>query len=236
MDAENFSLTLDDGAPSLDRLTVMSLRDQVHQALRAAILKGRFRTLQRLNERQLAEMLGVSTTPVKEALRQLEADGLVEVHARRGVTVLFDRPWAEEMVLARAALESMIARVAAQRITPEAAQALRTLIEEMRETTRDGSAEDLVRLNARFHGRIHDIADGRYLRRLIERQRVYDAETRKVIHANPRERERAFAEHARVGLAIIDGDVATAEAAMRDHVVRSGEIYLDQVFGRPAED
>lgn len=230
MDAEKHALREQRDPPSLDRVTVMSLRDQVHQSLRAAILKGRFRTQQRLNERQLAEMLGVSTTPVKEALRQLEADGLVETHARRGVTVLFDRAWAEEMVLARAALESMIARLAAQRITPEAAEQLLMVVEQMQSTTQNGTAEELVLLNERFHGLIHDIARGSYLRRLIERQQVYDSETRKVIHSNPSERERAFEEHAIIGKAIAAGDVATAESAMRDHVVRSGETYLGEIF------
>ena len=95
-----------------------NLRDHVHHNLRDAILAGRFRSGERLNERDLARELGVSTTPLKEALRQLEAEGLVRTEARRGVYVTFGPQQAEEMTLARAALESMIARLAAKRASP----------------------------------------------------------------------------------------------------------------------
>lgn len=67
------------------------------------------------SQRQPAEQLGVSTTPLKESLRQLEAEGLVETPARRGVIIRFDANWAEETIRAKAALESMIARLAGKR-------------------------------------------------------------------------------------------------------------------------
>ena len=61
-----------------------SLREHVHERLRRAIVAGRFRNGERLNERSLADMLGVSTTPVKDAIRMLESEGLVRTEARRG--------------------------------------------------------------------------------------------------------------------------------------------------------
>lgn len=78
-------------APDLLR----SLREHVHERLRRAIVAGRFRNGERLNERHLAEMLGVSTTPVKDAIRKLESEGLVRTEARRGVFVEFSpvRRW-----------------------------------------------------------------------------------------------------------------------------------------------
>ena len=78
-----------------------NLRDHVHHNLRDAILAGRFRSGERLNERDLARELGVSTTPLKEALRQLEAEGLIRTESRRGVYVTFGAQQAEEMTLAR---------------------------------------------------------------------------------------------------------------------------------------
>ncbi len=67
----------------------------------------------RLNERHLAEMLGVSTTPVKDAIRKLESEGLVRTEARRGVFVEFSPRQALEMALGRAALESVMTHIAA---------------------------------------------------------------------------------------------------------------------------
>ena len=99
-------------APDLLR----SLREHVHERLRRAIVAGRFRNGERLNERHLAEMLGVSTTPVKDAIRKLESEGLVRTEARRGVFVEFSARQALEMALGRAALESVMTHIAANRI------------------------------------------------------------------------------------------------------------------------
>src|SRR5258705_1510897 len=92
------------------------LREHVHDVLRRAIIAGELPSGTILKERQMAAQLGVSTTPLKEALRRLEGEGLVATEPRRGIRVTFDAAQAEEMALARAALESMIARMAAARI------------------------------------------------------------------------------------------------------------------------
>jgi DNA-binding GntR family transcriptional regulator len=65
---------------------------------------------------------------------------------------------------------------------------------------------------------------------LIERQRFYDAGTRRIIHSDPEEKARALAEHRAICGAIVDRDIEGAERAMRDHVVRSGDHYLRLVF------
>jgi DNA-binding GntR family transcriptional regulator len=86
---------------------------------------------ERLNERDLARDLGVSTTPLKEALRQLETEGLVRTEPRRGVFVTYGAQQAEEMSLARAALESMIARMAAKRASLADVDVLRAQVADM---------------------------------------------------------------------------------------------------------
>ena len=214
----------------LKPLAVAGLREHVHRALRQAILSGKFESGSRLNERRLAEQLGVSTTPVKEALRQLEADGLVETKPRSGVIVRFDYAWAEEMIFARAALESTIAQLAARRFAGEEGAVLGTILDAMRAATGHGEPEDLITLNETFHDHIHAMARSKYLGRLTDRQQLYDSGARRVIHLDPEERQRALAEHVAIGEAIIARDTARAEACMRDHVLRSGESYLNLVF------
>ena len=215
----------------LDPKLTITLRDHVHKALRLAILSGRYPPQERLNERQLAEELGVSTTPLKEAMRLLESEGLIATLPRRGVIVLYSRTWAEEMILARAALESMIAHLAARRIDHAARQGLEQTMIAMAEATEELDPDRLIALNEQFHDEIHKASECLYLGKLIERQRFYDAGTRRIIHSDPEEKARALAEHNAIGQAIIERDVEGAERAMRDHVVRSGEHYIRLVFG-----
>jgi DNA-binding GntR family transcriptional regulator len=225
----------DDRIEKLDPRFLSTLRDHVHRTLRSAILSGRFAPDERVNERQLAEQLGVSTTPIKEALRQLETEGLVETLPRRGVIIRFDSSWAEEMILARAALESMIAHLAAKRIDSDAATAIEATVEKMRIATDKGEADQLISLNEVFHEQIHVASQCQYLARMIERQQFYDASIRRVIHSDPEERQKAFGEHAAIANAIISGSIEKAERVMRDHVVRSGDTYLDIIFKKKEE-
>jgi DNA-binding GntR family transcriptional regulator len=218
------------GIAPLGPLAVAGLREHVHRALRQAILSGKFESGSRLNERRLAEQLGVSTTPVKEALRQLEADGLVETKPRSGVIVRFDYAWAEEMILARAALESTIAQLAARRYADGEGTALGTVLAAMREATAHGEPENLIALNETFHNHIHIMARSKYLGRLTDRQQLYDSGARRVIHLDPAERQRALSEHLTIGDAIIARDADHAAISMREHVLRSGESYLNLVF------
>ncbi|OBZ95794.1 GntR family transcriptional regulator [Pararhizobium polonicum] len=225
----------DERIEKLDPRFLTTLRDHVHRTLRSAILSGRFGVNERVNERQLAEQLGVSTTPIKEALRQLETEGLVETLPRRGVLIRFDANWAEEMILARAALESMIAHLAAKRLTKPAASDLQATINLMVEATRNGAPDDLIALNESFHDQIHTASQCQYLARMIERQQFYDASIRRIIHSDPTEREIALNEHSAIAAAITAGDTDKSERVMRDHVVRSGETYLKIVFKNKEE-
>lgn len=225
----------DERIKKIDPRFLTTLRDHVHKTLRSAILAGRFGVNEKVNERQLAEQLGVSTTPIKEALRQLETEGLVEALPRRGVLIRFNANWAEEMILARAAMESMIAHLAARRLSDEGATELRATVNLMRDATASGAADDLIALNETFHEQIHVASQCQYMARMIERQQFYDASIRRVIHSDPAERELSLGEHAAIAEAIISGDIERSERVMRDHVVRSGQTYLDIVFKNKEE-
>jgi len=212
-----------------------SLREHVHERLRRAIVAGRFRNGERLNERSLAETLGVSTTPVKDAIRKLESEGLVRTEARRGVFVEFSARQALEMALGRAALESVMAHIAANRIGDAEATRLHRLIEEMEHATLHGALEDLVALNEAYHGAIHELSGCRYLERRLDGQRMYDHAQRIALLSEPAERGQGFAEHRGIYEALKARDPAAAEQRMRRHIVRSAKAHVRQVFGADAE-
>jgi DNA-binding GntR family transcriptional regulator len=219
----------------IDASFQVTVRDYVHRVMRSAIISGRFQTGQKINERNLADQFGVSTTPIKEALRQLETEGLVEALPRRGVVIRFSSSWAEEMILARAALESMIAHLAAKRVDEKGRAELQAIAGRMKEATASGDADSLITLNERFHDHIHRSSRCGYLAKLIERQQFYDASIRRVIHLDPAERQKALDEHVAIADAIAAGDADRAERTMRDHVVRSGDTYLGIVFKKEGE-
>lgn len=225
------TLLIEPVAPHLLR----SLREHVHERLRRAIVAGRFRNGEKLNERHLAEMLGVSTTPVKDAMRRLESEGLVRTEARRGVFVEFSARQALEMALGRAALESVMAHIAANRVSASDIAEIARLIEEMAHATEHSELEDIVTLNEAYHGAIHRISGCTYLERRLDGQRMYDHAQRIALLSEPSERGQGFEEHRSIFDALRTREPALAEERMRRHIVRSAKAHVRQVFGADAE-
>jgi DNA-binding GntR family transcriptional regulator len=216
----------------VEAIFLKSLRDHVHDIVRGAIIAGRLQEGEKLNERRLANELGISTTPLKEALRILEMEGLVRSEARKGIYVTFSPAQAEEMTLARAALESMIARQAAKRATPSHVTRMRDLLFQMRAALGTVDVPGLIELNEKFHDVIHDASGCAYLRRLQNGQRMYDHAARLLVLAEENERVRSVEEHEAIVQAIAGGDSDLAERLMREHVVRAGEKHIVNVFGK----
>ncbi|GHC77020.1 GntR family transcriptional regulator [Limoniibacter endophyticus] len=214
----------------LEPIKVRSLREHVHEELRQAIISGRLRTGLKLNERQLASELGTSTSPLKEALRQLEAEGLVRTEPRRGSFVTFSERQAEEMTLARAALESIIARQAAKHASEEAFDQLRSVIEEMRLVVEAGSINELIGLNERFHDAVHEASGCDYLRRLQNAQRTYNHAARKTVLSREDVRRASFLEHEAIMKAIVTRNEDEAERLMREHILLAGKTHIELVF------
>lgn len=220
----------------VDPLVLRSLREHVHERLRQLIIGGRFREGERLHERELADLLGISTTPVKDALRMLEGEGLVRIEARRGVFVLFGPRRAYEMALARAAVEGVIASIAARRSDDVAIADLARLIDAMGHATEHGNLEEIVALNERFHGAISAIARCDYLQSRLDSQRMYDHARRLAVLGDLDERRAGFREHNAVYQAIAARDPERAEREMRLHILRSARHFLNHVFQTGLED
>ena len=215
----------------VDPLLLRSLREHVHKRLRTIIVAGRFREGERLQERELADMLGISVTPVKDALRMLEGEGLVRIEARRGVFVLFGPRRAYEMALARAAVEGLIASIAARRITSEQSAEIARLVAEMECATADGILEEVVALNEQFHNAIGAVARCEYLQTRLDSQRMYDHARRIAVLGDADERQAGYDEHSAIFLAIANHQPDLAESRMRAHILRSARNFLHHVFG-----
>ncbi|HLI11736.1 MAG TPA: GntR family transcriptional regulator [Alphaproteobacteria bacterium] len=201
------------------------LRDLVTEQIRDAILSGRYRPGARLIEERLAEDFRVSRNPVREALRALASQGLVQVTPRRGATVAgFSPEEVQEMIEVRATLEGMNAKLAARRRDPGMIEALRRVLAEGRARAPAGIAAELVRLNGRFHDLLAAAGHNRILADLMRSLR----ERTNLVFAPMSARLAAqnWEEHAAILEAVIAGDAELAAARAEQHVLRAGTRHL----------
>ena len=128
------------------------LRDIVFEYLRESILKGKLEPAQRLMEVQLAEQLGVSRTPVREAIRKLELEGLVVMLPRKGAYVA-DVSLKDiiEVLEIRAALEGLAASVAAERMTDEDLEKLELISYQFKKSLENGDIDMMVKKDIELH-------------------------------------------------------------------------------------
>lgn len=205
----------------------------VLERMRALILTGVYGPEERLIEEQLAERLGVSRTPVRQALTMLEAEGLVEITPNRGATVCsfsIEDVW--DIYDLRAVLEGHAARRAAGRIERHELERLRELAVEMEGLA--GRFEDheeeiraLVELNQEFHGTIAEASRNRRLKRLIDRTVRTPLIFKAFFWYTPRERAISNHYHRRMIEALEQGDADRAEIIMREHVYEGRDSVIE---------
>jgi DNA-binding GntR family transcriptional regulator len=205
--------------PSPGPLQIQSVVDQVYAALRARILSGALPAGERLRQAALAEELGVSRTPLREALRRLATEGLVEFEANRGATVAAqDFGDQRQAWLARVALEPGAARLAAERHDPDAIARMRAAIERQRNASTD--TRESYDVNRDFHLALVAASGNPHLIRFAEMLWVprigvpiYE------MQADDPEVVLTWAdEHEQITDAVDSGDAELAERVARDHV------------------
>lgn len=142
----------DTGLGSLNRVSTGAMRHQVRETLRQAILDGTLKPGERLVESALARQLGVSETPVREAIRELENAGLVITYPHRATFVrTYTREELSEMYSLRAHLERLAVRLAISRLSPEDHAQLQALVEEMLAYAQEGDVAAIVEADVSFH-------------------------------------------------------------------------------------
>ncbi|MFV0283457.1 MAG: GntR family transcriptional regulator [Castellaniella sp.] len=215
---------------ALAPIQTTSLRDEVHERLRLAIVSGYYKTGERLNERKLAEEMGVSTSPVKEGLRRLEAEGLVRTEPRRGSFVTFAARQAEEMTLARAVLESLVAGMAARHASAQDLVRLQALLAEMKAALAEDDVDHLVTLNSAFHETVRAASGSTYLHGLVNSLHAFSLGTRVAVLSDRQVRAESLNEHTAIYQAIVRRDVARAESLMRRHITAAGQAHVELLF------
>jgi DNA-binding GntR family transcriptional regulator len=195
---------------------------QVAEHLKADILSGRRAPGEKLRQVEIAQALGVSTTPVREALATLQREGLVRLHPQRGAVVFL--PSVDDLrehYEIRAALESLATAKAAERFRPEWAPPLQELIEQMWEAP---PAPHYIALNQRFHTQLYDHSGRPQLVQMIAALR--DASSAYLHIYRAREdfpAARLDSEHRKILAACVARDPERAAAATRVHLENTVE-------------
>ena len=201
-----------------------SLTKVVSDRIRGQILDGKLRPGERLVEDRLSIELGVSRVPVREALLGLSREGLVTLERNRGASVADVTPeTVAELVEVRALLEGLNAKLAARRHDPEIVAELRDTLKRGNAASKNGSPEELSRLNAEFHERLTEASRNAVL---ADMMRSLRERTSLAFALNGRARARDdWQEHAGILAAVIAGDEELATLLATRHVHNAASAF-----------
>jgi len=215
-----------------DKLTVnmneyLPLRDVVFNTLRTAIITGEFAPGERLMEISLAERLGVSRTPVREAIRKLEKEGLVVIEPRRGAYVsdISVKDMVDTLVV-REDMEGLAAFLAAQSISGEEIAELEEITAGYSDAIANGVMEDIIRYDEAFHRRIVELSGNRTLMQLFETVQELALRFRYLYYDDFSRYENMPVEHRNIIDAIKSGDSAKARQVSDNHVKKLKEFVI----------
>jgi DNA-binding GntR family transcriptional regulator len=204
-------------AINAEALRTRSRADFVYESLRDAISDGRIATGERVREEEIGRNLGVSRTPVREALQRLQQRGLLVLGAGRGLVVAqLSQHQVMQLYAMREILEGSAARFAAQHATETDIAILYRLQRELAEAVPEALL--LVTLNRRFHQAIYEVAHNLYLLQTLSLLHDSLALLHNTTFRMPNRRSESDEEHRRIVAAIERRDPDRAEQAARDHI------------------
>ncbi|ROO85210.1 DNA-binding GntR family transcriptional regulator [Actinocorallia herbida] len=187
--------------------------------IRRAVLDGQFAAGQRLVESELCELYDVSRSTVRQALRELLADGLVEVQRNKGARVrVISTAEAVEITEVRMVLEGLLAAKAAERVTPGQAERLLEIRRAMRERVEGHDPLGYSDLNAVLHALVQEIAGQDTARTILARLQGQLVRHQFRLSLQPGRSTVSLVQHERIIDAIVARDQEAAEAAMRAHL------------------
>ncbi len=202
------------------------LRQVVYERLKQAILEGQFEPGERLIETKIAERLGVSRVPVREALRRLEQEQLVSYSGKGMVVSSITRDSIEEVYTVRAALEALVCRLAAQRLTRVDADCLRQVLERSRQALERNDLKTLLICDTEFHDTLMEIGGNATLRKLLAELRDSITRFRHASITLPDRPPEILRDHAAIAEAVIAGDATRAEKLVHDHLLEAAQRLL----------
>ena len=214
-DLKDFQVTINEYMP---------LRDVVFHTLRRAILMGELEPGERLMELQLTEKLGVSRTPIREAIRKLELEGLVVMVPRKGAAVAkITEKDLLDVLEVRCSLEELAVELACERISEEALEQLANSMEEFRTSLSGGDITAIAEKDVEFHDVIFAATDNKRLIQIVSNLQEQMYRYRVEHLKNPATHAQIFKEHEKILNCLRERNKEAARAAIRKHITSQVE-------------
>lgn len=201
-----------------------SLRGRVFHKLREDILSGKYEEHEELKEVAIGEELGVSRTPVREAFRQLELEGLIQIIPNKGayVTGITEKD-VKDIYMIRSMLEGLCARLACEHITKEQLEELEENVYLAKFHADKGHLEQLAQLDNRFHEVLYEACDSKMLEHQLKDFHQYVWRVRKKTLSSANRGPKSNEEHEEILEAIKAGDAGLAEQLANKHMINAYE-------------
>lgn len=214
---------------SLRRGDYKTIRELLFKHLRHLIISGRFETGTKLVEEELAEQFKVSRTPVREAIRKLEIEGLVQYQPRRGVIVTgFSAEDIGEIYATREVLEGLAARLAAEHATDAELEELGRRLAQMNQASAAGDFDRAAAIHTRFNDLLYRIGRNRRLLAMLTQFSEYIEHGKLVSLTRHGRPEEIRVEHEAMFKAVQARDPDAAERAARLHVSNARRAFFGQ--------
>ena len=205
----------------------LPLRDVVFNTLRQAILTGELKPCERLMEIHLADRLGVSRTPIREAIRKLELEGLVVMIPRKGAQVArITEKNLKDVLEVRRALDMLAVRLACSRMDDEYKKQLREACDEFARVVKNNNTKDITEADVRFHDIINKATGNDRLIQLVNNLAEQMYRYRLEYIKDAAYHNRLVAEHEEIYSAIMDGDEERAAKAVVLHIDNQEETII----------
>ena len=205
------------------------LREIVYEELKREILVGEIAPGTRMMEIELADEMGVSRTPVREAIRKLEKEGLVTIEPRKGAYAsdvsIKDMV---DVLEVREDLEAMAAAMAAQKVNKDEKQALIEATMEYKEAVESERTEDIIRCDEKFHQLIVNYSGNKTLVQLFSQVQELALRFRYLYYDDFSRYERMPMEHREIEEAFLSGDYEKARVAAGEHVKKLKQFVIDE--------
>lgn len=201
-----------------------SLRGRVFHKLREDILSGKYEDHEELKEVAIGEELGVSRTPVREAFRQLELEGLIQIIPNKGayVTGITEKD-VKDIYMIRSLLEGLCARWATEHITEEQMEELEENVYLAKFHAQKGHLEQLAELDNRFHDILYEACNSKILEHRLREFHQYVLRVRKKTLATATRGVKSNEEHEQIMEAIKAGNAELAEKLANQHMINAYE-------------
>lgn len=199
-----------------------SLGQKVFQRIRGDILEGNYKVGEELKEQLIGEQMGVSRTPVREALRQLELEGLVEIISNKGAFVVgFSSEDIQDIYEIRAVLEGLCARRAATRISEQQTEALEEILYLTDFHIKNENIEQVIKLDSVFHGILYEASGSKILERALRNYYHYLCRISKASLSFANRAVASNREHKQILKAVRQQDQIGAEHAAGLHIANT---------------